>query len=661
MNPGNNLYNKKYRKDIDGLRALAILSVVLFHAGVPLVPGGFVGVDVFFVISGFLIGGILYSEMKENVFFFRKFYMRRIRRIAPALIFMLVICAIFSYFYLAPLEFKDFSYFSISTLMSVSNIAFWQRIDYFSPGSNLNPLLMTWSLGIEEQFYIFFPILLLLLLFRKTTKAIMLIFCITLLSFITSVFLTFSHPMLSFYILPTRAWELGCGAILAMLLKEDKIRITSLKIRDIFFVSGFIFLIISFLFLTEKIPFPGFIALMPVIGSLFIIMGNGKISDFILGNKIMVFFGVVSYSWYLWHWPLLSFARLSLNGTLPVVSALIICSISLFIAYLSYKYIETPFRVKFRFTDKRIIYGYLIVCVLLIFPFLWIYFQNGIPSRVSQNVIAAEKNRLFSIHDECLVRYGPTDFSRSNRCIPEVENKPGVALVGDSHAAALRGGIDLYANKKNFLVYQLTKSSCPFLIGTTLTLEQYPDHGSECAVYNKNVLNYILGNPNITEVVMSSYWDSGVGNNDNSEGYVPLKNNLTLGSIDALRLGLTNAIESLQKADKKIIIIKDVPFMNFNVVNSVYNKDIKLRNFVHTLIVKDSVQLSDDYTSNIMAKNPEIDKFLDSLVSSNVQIYDPNAILCKNDECKFLNHGQALYYDRQHLNYLGSAIALKDI
>ncbi len=655
----NNISAKKYRKDIDGLRAMAILSVVLFHAGIFLVPGGFVGVDVFFVISGFLIGGIIYSEMKEKSFSYYKFYTRRIRRIAPALIFMLVICSIFSYAFLSPLELKDFSYFSISTILSVSNIALWRRIDYFSPDSNLNPLLMTWSLGVEEQFYIFFPILL-LFLFRKQYKIIFIVCLITFISFIFSLILTFLRPSMSFYMLLTRAWELGCGVILAILLKENKINIKP-HIKNILFVCGFVFLLTSFLCLTENTLFPGYVALLPVMGTLLIILGDGKVSNFVLGNKIMVFFGVVSYSWYLWHWPLLSFARLSLNGKLSIIPSSIICVISLAIAFLSYKYIETPFRVKFRFTDKKMIYGYLAICGLMIIPFTNIYLLNGIPARVSQNVIASEENKLNSIGDECLAGYGSTNFSTSNNCIPKFENASGVALIGDSHAAALRGGVNKYANKKNYIVYQLTKSSCPFLIGVTRRMVKYPRHGDECAIFNKNVLNYLVSNPNIKEVIISGYWDAGLRNKENSDGYILLEHNSIPGSINSLRYGLINSIEYLEKIGKKVIIIKDVPFVKFDVVNSIYNKDIKLRNFVHILIEKNIAFSSGDYTTNVQEQNGEVGKLLDSLVFYNVQIYDPYSTLCIEKKCRFLNHGQALYFDGQHLNYLGSSIALEKL
>ncbi|AHY09924.1 acyltransferase family protein [Serratia plymuthica] len=224
---------KSYRRDIDGLRAVAILLVVLYHSGVSFLSGGFIGVDVFFVISGFLIGGIIYTELNNKNFSYSRFYVRRIKRIAPALLVMLLFCSAFAFFYLSPLELKDFSLFSGSTILSVPNIMLWHKTNYFSPNAELNPLLMTWSLGVEEQFYIFLPIILSIII-RVNKKAVASIAVISIVSFVSCVILTKTNPLFSFFMLPTRAWELGIGVMLSIMHKEGRFNSLSLLKKNFY-------------------------------------------------------------------------------------------------------------------------------------------------------------------------------------------------------------------------------------------------------------------------------------------------------------------------------------------------------------------------------------------------------------------------------------------
>ncbi|WP_392588687.1 acyltransferase family protein [Serratia ureilytica] len=247
QNPLQDTVNR-YRKDIDGLRAIAILLVVLYHAGVKQIGGGFIGVDIFFVISGFLIGGILHREHSQGKFSYLNFYSRRIKRIAPALLFMLTVISVIAAFYLSPLEMKDFSLFCGATILSVPNIILWHKTNYFSPNAELNPLLMTWSLGVEEQFYIFLP-LLLSFLFRKKLNALLWVAVISLLSFIACLFVTQANPLFAFFMLPTRAWELGMGVGvgvgLAIAQQQNRLSAQPAWLKELQFILGSILVIIS--------------------------------------------------------------------------------------------------------------------------------------------------------------------------------------------------------------------------------------------------------------------------------------------------------------------------------------------------------------------------------------------------------------------------------
>jgi peptidoglycan/LPS O-acetylase OafA/YrhL len=645
---------KNYRRDIDGLRALAILLVVFYHSGVTFLSGGFIGVDVFFVISGFLIGGIIYTDLKNKSFSYSQFYTRRIKRIAPALLAMLFFCSAFAFFYLSPLELKDFSLFSGSTILSVPNIILWHKTNYFSPNAELNPLLMTWSLGVEEQFYIFLPIILSIAI-KFNKKVVISVAVISIISFVMCVILTRTSPLFSFFMLPTRAWELGLGVMLSIMYREGRLNSLSLRAKELSFTLGLTFILFSAITFDKYTSFPGFAAILPVLGSLMIILGNGRISSILLGNRIMVFIGLVSYSWYLWHWPLLSFARIGIDGKLSVYSGLLISACALLIAYLSYLFIEIPFRKGFKLENKNIILGYITISILLFLPTSIGYLLKGIPQRVNPVVVQAENDKLDRIADRCLVGYGSTSYSKDNSCFANGQ-QDAVALVGDSHAAALRGGVEQYAKKSNVGVYQLTKASCPMLLGVTRMMSSYPSHGTECETYNKKVLELIINNEKIKTVIISAFWDSGI--DDIGGGYTVI--NTGQNGLNALASGLNNVIKKLTESNKKVILVKDIPFLNFNVVRAIDNQQIPLRRFVNQIIQPSP--LESESTNDYHLPKEKVNALLTSVAKDHhIEVFNPTKNLCNVLGCKFKSNNRPLYYDDQHLTYLGSAQALNDM
>lgn len=283
-----------YRKDIDGLRALAILLVVLFHSGVGALSGGFIGVDVFFVISGFLIGSIISREISNNTFTFYQFYVRRIRRIAPALFFMLFCITALSYSILSPLEFRDLAKYVTAVLLFVPNVMLLKGIDYFNPDADLNPMLMTWSLGIEEQFYFVLPALMIIThRLRFSLKAV--IVTLSLASLVAGIIITPINGNSAFYLLHTRAWELGAGVLLALWRNQPVTGSKGVPLT----LAGLLLILLPVFFLDKESAFPGFLALMPVVGAVLIILTHNRLHQTLLENPLMVFIGKVSYSWYL--------------------------------------------------------------------------------------------------------------------------------------------------------------------------------------------------------------------------------------------------------------------------------------------------------------------------------------------------------------------------
>jgi peptidoglycan/LPS O-acetylase OafA/YrhL len=647
-----------YRRDIDGLRALAILLVVAFHSGITFLKGGFIGVDVFFVISGFLIGGIIYSEMLVNKFSYKTFYVRRIKRIAPALIGMLVTCTLIAYFLLSPDEYRLFSIYSISTLASIPNIILWWKVDYFSATSDYNPLLMTWSLGVEEQFYIVFPILL-AVIFKFRKHVVGLLICGVIFSFALSAIITKLYPLAAFYLLPTRAWEMGAGAVLGILYKQNKIPKISTWLKELIFVVGLLFIIYPALTFNKFTEFPGTAAIFPVVGSLLLILGNGRLSKLVFCNRLMVFIGLVSYSWYLWHWPLLSFARLSINGALPWHLGVLISLLALVISYLSYLFIETPFRRKSNVSHNKVIYGYIAITGVLFVPLFLLFLSSGAPYRVSPLVNQNESDKNIGVRDPCLMGYGVSKFNKSSQCIPQDKTQEGIAILGDSHAAALRGGIDQLAKDDALAVYQLTKASCPMLLGTSRVINSIPDHRSECSNYNAEALNYVINNKSIKTVLLAGYWDTGLlisaGGYARDGGSVGNKND----AEESFKVGLQGVINKLTENGKKVIVFNDVPVIRFDVIKKINIDQIPLRNSVNKLLeanVNDS-----DFTTSVVVKDNNIVEILRSMQGRDVTFYDMDKNLCDSNGCRFRMNGRAFYYDIQHLTALGGEYALKGL
>ena len=335
----------KYRAEIDGLRALAVLPVILFHAGFEWFSGGFVGVDVFFVISGYLITTIIISEMAEGKFSIVNFYERRARRILPALFFVMAACLPFAWLWLSPSDLKDFGQSLAALSTFSSNILFWQESGYFDTAAELKPLLHTWSLAVEEQYYIVFPIFL-MLTWRLGIKWVLIILSVVfLLSLGIAQWGAYYKPFATFFLLPTRGWELLIGVFAAFYLKHNT-HLKSHFLNQALSLLGFGMIVYSIIAFDETTPFPSLYALVPTIGTgLLILCAAPKTYVHkLLSLKFLVGIGLVSYSAYLWHQPLLSFARYRYVDFLPTTVLLCLCVLSLLLAWFSWRFIEKPFR-----------------------------------------------------------------------------------------------------------------------------------------------------------------------------------------------------------------------------------------------------------------------------------------------------------------------------
>ena len=340
----------RYRPEIDGLRAIAVAAVILFHAGFALFGGGFVGVDVFFVISGFLITSIIVEELKTGRFSVLRFYERRARRILPALFTVMAACVPFAYSLLSPDDLKDFAQSLAAICLFASNVLFWGESGYFDTQAELKPLLHTWSLAVEEQFYVVFPLLLLAVWRLGRGVLLALISAIAVASLFTSVDEVRNFPSAAFYLLPSRAWQLLVGALASLVadrwpsaaLRQPAVRLAS----EAFGWGGMAMIVMALFLFDEQTPFPGLNAALPTVGTVLVLLGASDRTSVgrMLAWRPLVGLGLISYSAYLWHQPLFAFTKHALLADLPTDLAIVLCAVTIVLACLSWRYVEQPFR-----------------------------------------------------------------------------------------------------------------------------------------------------------------------------------------------------------------------------------------------------------------------------------------------------------------------------
>jgi len=469
----------KYRREIDGLRAVAVVPVIFFHAGFALFSGGFVGVDVFFVISGYLITSIILADKEQGTFSLIHFYERRARRILPALFLVMLVCLPFAWFWLLPHDMKDFSKSLVAASMYVSNLFFWYQSGYFDTAAKFKPLLHTWSLAVEEQYYAFFP-LLLMATWRLGRRYFFAAIClIAVVSLTLAEWSTIYHPNAAFFLLPTRAWELMAGGIIAFLImyRERFFQVLHSRkgINEALGLLGLLMICYAVVAFDKTIPFPGIYAIVPTVGTALIILFVSSRTTIgrLLGSRILVGIGLISYSAYLWHVPLFVFARQrSLTepgtGTLLALSAL-----SIILAYFSWRFVERPFRQKGRISRRRI-FGYgLGGMIFFIIIGAVGSLSQGLPGlRFSKKTLETiSKVSNLRMERFKLIRIGECQFNKSvgpkidefikewNCYDDDASNeysKLPVAVIGDSESA----DIDLSLKSSGYLPMQISGAGC---------------------------------------------------------------------------------------------------------------------------------------------------------------------------------------------------------
>lgn len=492
-------HGQKYRPDIDGLRAIAVVPVLLFHAGVTAIPGGFAGVDIFFVISGYLISKHLIDEAAATgTVSIRGFYSKRVRRIAPALICVFTASLLAAAILFFPNDLISFCKSLISAIFFVSNIYFWLQSGYFAAQSSEIPLLHTWSLSIEEQFYLFIPIIIGIL----ATRRAILYTIITLgflISFALSAWQTELRPGASFYLLPTRAWELLLGTLIAAgIFRLPRGRLAA----EILSGLGLGAIVIAFLVFDESTPFPGIAALVPCLGAALIITSGIEKTNYVstlISNPAFRHIGLLSYPLYLWHWPVIVFYRAYFGSTLSsTYDILIVAFVSYALALVTWKGIEVRARNRKLFSTRALISTYAASTSALVAVCLIIFNANGLPGRFSERTIAfaSGTSDRAKVPNAC-------GIPSNDGCRLGLQGTPSFVLVGDSFAGAIAPAVDQAAKRLGASGYLVHINACAPL------LDYRPQRGSSldrdvCLNRNTKVLRDIIHDKEIEQIIFTS-------------------------------------------------------------------------------------------------------------------------------------------------------------
>lgn len=644
----------KYRPDIQGLRAVAVLLVVAFHAFPGLIPGGFVGVDIFFVISGFLISSIIISNLEKGTFSFLEFYQRRIRRIFPALILVLAACFALGWFALLPDEYQQLGKHLIGGASMTSNFIYWDEAGYFDYASEAKPLLHLWSLGVEEQFYIIWP-LLLWFAYRRKFNLLLVIAAVGLSSFALNIALIYEDSTYAFYSPQTRLWEILIGAALSYLVFH-KHKVLDSDWCKYSAPAGTLLIITAVVTLSNSGYFPGWWALLPTLGTALLIFAgvNSWVNRTILSNKIMVGLGAISYPLYLWHWPLLSFAHIVEGGT-PAPHIRIACvSLAIVLAWATFRLLEVHarFRAIGNLPPK-------LAALMLVVGVAGgaAYFQNGFATRSNVVQYASYSSQLAGWERELHNSFCHPYFSSYvGMCWMAKNAEPTILLLGDSHAYHLYPGL-LYAlrdTQENVMSLSVTRC-LPFMIDANGT------HRRKCTA-DAN-LKFAAEHESVRTVVMAAKWDSYISGNwwyDSVEDDKLPAAAQGDGADDTERArtftsAMRGTIKYLLSKRKKIVWVLDVAEPGFNPKSCIRrpltlsHQEIRATCAVPRKEFEEKARLYRKLVLSVLKDFPS------------VQVFDAAPVFCDDAWCWAAKDDDLFYRDGNHLSTEGSRRVAKEL
>lgn len=623
-----------YLPFIDGLRALAVLSVLLFHAFPEYIPGGFIGVDIFFVISGFLISSIIFQGLEQYNFSFLEFYSRRIRRIFPALIIVLLGCFLIGWFSLLADEYMQLGKHIAGAATFTNNFMFWKESNYFDNDSGTKPLLHLWSLSIEEQFYLLWPLFLCFIFkWKRYLKTILIVLAIS----FTLIHFYIFHPdrVAAFFAPYARFFELLIGALLAynQCYETPSKHPWLVRSKSIRAWIGLILILMGIQIINKQSHFPGWHALLsPVLGSALIISSSEDswLNKYIFSNKYLVWIGLISYPLYLWHWPLLSFGNIITSQTPTVFSRVILVILSIILASFTYYYVEKPIRFAKKETARIGNLGLIILMSILGVVGYLIYINHGFIQRNSASPIIRNEGdtghiifhqypyQHFYLCTPNYIQNEADSYEGMIRCFQSKKDAPiDIAIIGDSHAEHLFIGFAEALPEKNIVYYE--KDTLPFI----------------SSVAFKNIFDSLKSDKNIKTVILSAFWNRR-------------KNEIPKNS--SFEIELSKTLADLKLANKKIYVVNDVPEFLF---------DPKQCKFIRPLSFKNNcIEDKKYFQKRYMTYLPALEK-LNKL--GNYTLLNTINLFCNDTYCSMEKNGKLLYRDSNHLSINGSRYVANQI
>lgn len=642
-----------YRRDIDGLRAVAVASVVLFHAFPALLPGGFIGVDVFFVISGYLISSIIFRGMDDGVFSFATFYGRRVKRVFPALFLVLAFTYAVGWFFLLPEDFKRLGQHVAGGAGFASNFVLLGEVGYFDTSASLKPLLHLWSLGIEEQFYFFWP-LLAYGAHRTKVRFWVLAALIAIASFGFDVHLTHSDAVSAFYLPHSRAWELLVGALLACVMMRARSFPTILRANALSTV-GISLLIIAEFRINGSSRFPGWWALLPTIGAALLISAGPAawLNKVVLSNRVVVFVGLISFPLYLWHWPLLVFVRLGYAGSVPAPARAGIIVVSLLLSWLTYKFVETPIR-----------HGALVglkvasLCMLILaigYAGINTYHREGLEFRT---VARANKDLTTALNYDYWKSANCTSHYAVEPCLMDSDH-PEVMLLGDSHVNHFYPG--LAANPVSPKIINV--NTCLPLKGIRLSVAKnqaaYVCTNRDNFSFNARVLEDY---PSIKAVVISGWWKENLDGGNPTQAFKDtwgeieftskIPSDAGLDRPELIFRGLSRTISYLEARHLKVVFVPDTPYIE---------EDMRTYCAIGNPFraYSDCSMSRSKFEVGLGSENAMVNRLKQA--HPDLIVFDARQYFCDSDRCYLSRNHQFLYRNENHLSVYGSALVAQHL
>ncbi|WP_374260325.1 acyltransferase family protein [Zoogloea sp.] len=630
----------KYRGEIDGLRAVAVLPVILFHAGFGLFGGGYVGVDVFFVISGYLITRILLAELSAGHFTLVGFYERRARRILPALFVVMLACLPFAWSWLAPGEMLRFCNSLIGVSLFASNIVFWRESGYFDTSAELKPLLHTWSLAVEEQYYLFFPLLLMAAWRLGPRRIAVLLGGALLASLLLAEWVLRRDATAAYYLLPTRGWELLAGALTAVVLAARAGASGALEPRDrrvaeLASLAGLAAVLGAVFLFDRQTPFPGFWAALPVAGTALLVLFASPATRVgaLLGNRFLVGIGLLSYSAYLWHQPLLAFARVRSVEAPGAATMAGLALASLALAYLTWRFVERPFRNR-RTVPRRAVFVLSGVCLLGFIALGQGGRMSGgyVSARLGERQIALRQTALPSPKREACHTLDSADFPPPSAACSYFGPDVRWAVFGDSHAVELAYALAEGLRPAGQGVKHLSFSGCGPLFGRT-------DLDTPCRRWSDAALDYLLATPSIRTVVVSYRMNLHLFGEH--EGVYPaLPDAVPAAERARLWRAYVTMLERLVAAGKQVVVVLQAPELRKGI------DDLALVEGERDAIVGVPRAWWEARQAFVRSHLTEL--------PPGVTVVDPAELFCDADKCYAARGGAADYFDDDHLSMHGA-------